>query len=248
MKVDSLSSFLPQMNTESSKRDQALEKIIAAQQLNSTDAVSIAIADILQSDISVVSQGLSNATDGISMMQIAGGTLSSLSDQTQTLNDLSVRYNSAALNHSQKQALESEFSRTVASMQQSIDNASFNGKTLFGSNTTFSLGTSTISSSIPTLSPTSLTIDNQDAIQAYRASLTQAGSDIGATSNGLVSASNTILDQINAASAAKSQIIDTDIAKVISDFQHSNLKLDIAQITMAHQTDMLQQNITRLLG
>lgn len=248
MKVDSLSPFLPQMNAESSKRDKTLEKIIATQQLNSTNAASIAIADMLQSDISVISQGLSNATEGISMMQIADGTLSSLSDQTQTLNDLSVRYNSAALNDSQKQTLQREFSRTVESMQQSIDNASFNGKALFGSTMSFSLGNSNISASIPSLSPSSLSIDNQDTIQSYRDSLAQAGSDIGSTTNTFVSASNSILDQINAASAAKSKLADTDIAKAISDFQQSTAKLNIAQIAIAHQHDTLRQTVGRLLG
>lgn len=248
MKVDSQPSFLPQMNTESSKRDKTLEKIASAQQLNMEDSASRLIASMMQSDLSGMTEGLSNATDGISMMQIADGTISTLSDQTQTLNDLSVRYNSAALNDSQKQALQSEFSRTVASMQQSIDSTSFNGKGLFGSNTTFSLGNSSVSSSIPELSPSSLSIDNQDAIQTYRDSLAQAGSDIGSTTNGLVSASNTLLDQITATSAAKSQIADTDMANAIKDFQQSNLKLDVAQIAMAHRNDMLQQNVTRLLG
>lgn len=247
MKVDSLSSFLPQMNTESSKRDKTLEKIASAQQLNMEDSASRLLASMMQSDLSGMSEGVSNATDGISMMQIADGTISSLSDQTQILNDLSVRYNNAALSDSQKQSLKSEFSRTVESMQQSIDNASFNGKGLFGNNTTFSLGNSTVSSSIPELSPSSLSIENQDTIMAYRDSLTQAGSDVGSTTNSLISASYTLLDQISAVSAAKSQIADTDIAKATSDFQQSNLKLDIAQITMAHQSNMLQQNVTRLL-
>lgn len=239
---------LPQMNQEISKRDKTLEKIASAQQLSMEDSATRLLASMLQSDLSGMSQGLSNATDGISMMQIADGTLSSLSDQTQTLNDLSVRYNNAALNDSQKQALQSEFDHTVASMQQSIDSTSFNGKGLFGSNSTFSLGNSTISASIPELSPSSLAIDNQDGIQKYRDSLAQAGSDIGSTTNGLVSASNNLLGQISATSAAKSQLSDTDLAKAISDFQESNSKLNVAQIAIAHQNDTLRHTIGRLLG
>ncbi len=239
---------LPQMNQEISKRDKTLEKIASAQQLSMEDSAIRLLASMMQGDLSGMSQGLSNATDGISMMQIADGTLSTLSDQTQTLNDLSVRYNNAALNDSQKQALQSEFSRVTESMQQSIDTTSFNGKGLFGSNSTFSLGNSSISSSIPELSLSSLTIDNQNSIQSFRDSLTQARSDIGSTTNGLISASNNILGQITATSAAKSQIADTDMAKAISDFQQSNLKLDVTQIANAHQNDTLRYTIGRLLG
>jgi flagellin len=110
------------------------------------------------------------------------------------------------------------------------------------------LGNSSISASIPGLSPSSLSIDNQDGIQKYRDSLAQAGSDIGSTTNGLVSASNNLLGQISATSAAKSQLSDTDLAKAISDFQESNSKLNVAQIAIAHQNDTLRHTIGRLLG
>lgn len=248
MKLDALFNPLPQMNTEVTKRDKALEKIAAAVELGMEDSASRSIADMLQNQISTMSQGLMNANDGIAMMQIAGGTLNSLSDQTQTLSDLSVRYNSATVSESQKQTLQNEFSRTVTAMQQSIDSTDFNGKALFGSSSTFSLGESTLTSSIPALSPSSLSIDNQEALQSYRDSLSQAGSDIGSTTNGLVSASNALLNQITATSAAKSQISDTDIAQAITDFQHNNLMLGASQLTAAHQNIVLQQNIARLLG
>lgn len=239
---------LAQMNTETSKRDKTLEKIGAALQIGMEDSASRTITDMLQNEISSASQGVMNANDGISMMQIAGGTLNSLSEQTQTLNDLSVRYNNASLDDSQKQVLQGEFNRTVDSMQQSIESSSFNGKSLFGSSMSFSLGESTISTSIASLSPSSLSIDNQDGIQAYRDSLSQASSDVGSTTNSFVSATNTLLDKISTASAAKSQIADTDMANAIKDFQQSNLKLDMSQIAIAHQNDALRQNITRLLG
>lgn len=239
---------LPQMNSEASKRDKTLEKIGAAIQLGMEDSASRSISDMLQSEISTASQGVMNANDGISMMQIVGGTLNSLSDQTQKLNDLSVQYNSAALNDSQKQMLQGEFNRTVESMQQSIDSTSFNGKSLFGSSMSFSLGDSTISTSVPSLSSSSLSIDNQDSIQAYSDALAQANSEVGSTTNSFVSATNSLLEKITSTAAAKSQIADTDMAKAIKEFQQSNLKLDMTQIAIAHQNDLLRQNVTRLLG
>jgi flagellin len=246
--INILNNPLPQVNTETNKRDKTLEKIASAIQIGMEDSASRSIADMLQNEVSSSSQGVMNANDGISMMQIAGGTLNSLSDQTQTLSDLSVRYNNASLNDSQKQALQGEFNRTVQSMQQSIDGSSFNGKSLFGSSMSFSLGESTISTSIASLSPSSLSIDNQDGIQAYRDALSQANSDVGSTTNSFISATSTLLDKISTASAAKSQISDTDMASAIKDFQQSNLKLDMSQIAIAHQNDALRQNITRLLG
>ncbi len=246
MKLEPSLNPLPQMGAESSKRDKTLEKIATAIEIGMQDGSSRSIADTLQNQVSTMSQELMNSNDGISMMQIAGGTLNSLSDQTQTLSDLSVRYNSASLNDSQKQALEGEFTKTVQSMQQSINSSTFSGQSLFGSSLT--LGDGSISASIPTLSPASLSITNQDTLQSYQDSLAQAGSDIGSTTNALVSSTTSLLNQITATSAAKSQIADNNMANAVQDYQQSNQKFDMAQLTMAHQNTLLQQNIMQLLG
>lgn len=248
MKLDSLYNALPQMNAETAKRDKTLEKIAAAQQLSIDDSASRSIASMLQTDISGMSQGLSNANDGISMMQIADGTLSSLSQQTQTLNDLSVRYNSASLNESQKQGLQTEFNRTLDSMQQSINTSTYNDQSLFGATHTFSLGSGSMSASLGNVSPSGLSIDNQDGINSYAQTLSSTASDVGSATNGLTSASDSLLAKITATSAAKSQIADTDLAKAITEFQQSTTKLNVAQIAIAHQTDLFRQNIAQLLG
>lgn len=248
MKINDQNYSLPNLNAESSKRDKTLEKIASAIELGMQESSSRSIADMLQNQISTMSQGLMNLNDGVSMMQIAGGTLNSLSTQTEKLGDLSVRYNSASLNETQKQGLQSEFNRTVESMQQSINGSTFNGKALFGNNMTFSAGDGSISSSLPELSPQSLSIDNQEGIQAYRDSLSQTSSQVGSITNQFVSASDNLLTQISAAAASKSQIADADLAKVISEYQQSTTKLNVAQIAIAHQHDTLKQTIGRLLG
>lgn len=248
MELNTQYSLLPQMNAETTKRDKTLEKIAAAQKLSLEDSASRTIASMMQNDISGMSQGLSNANDGVSMMQIADGTLSGLSQQTQTLNDLSVRYNSATLNDEQKQGLQNEFSRTVQSMQQSVDTTTYNGQSLFDTTNTFSLGNSSFSVSLGNVSPKGLSIDNQNGINTYAQNLASTTSDVGSATNGLVSASNSLLNQITETSASKSQIADTDIAKAISDFQQSTTKLNMAQIAMAHQHDALRETIGRLLG
>ena len=107
MKLEPQFNPLPQMNSEMNKRDRTLDKIAASVELGMQDSASRSIADMFQSQISTMSQGLMNANDGVAMMQIAGGTLNSLSDQTQTLNDLSIRYNNGALSETQKQGLQS---------------------------------------------------------------------------------------------------------------------------------------------
>lgn len=248
MKLGTQFNPLPQANVEMAKRDKTLEKIGAAVALGMEDAASRTIADTLQNQISSASQGLMNANDAISMMQIASGALTSLSEQTQNLNDMSIRYNNASLNDSQKQMLNAEFTRTVDAMQQSIDNASYNGKSLFGNPLNFSMGEGSVSASIPELSTGTVNIDDTESIQNYQSTLNQAISDVGSATNQFVSETHTLLAKIVSTTSAKSQIADTDMGDKIREFQQQNLKLDMSQIAIAHQNDLLRQHVTRLLG
>lgn len=246
--INTLYNPLQQMNTETSKRDKTLEKIGAAQKLGMDESASRTIADMLQNEISSASQGVMNANEGISMMQIADSALSNLSDQASLLNDLSVRNNNPVLNTADKQALNSEFQRTLESMRNIVDTASYNGKPLFNSNFSFSLGEASLSASIPNVSPKGLNIDDQEGIAQYAQTLASAQSDVGSATNNFISSTNTLLQQITDTAAAKSQIADSDMAKQISDFQQSNNQISAAQMAMVHQTDTLRQSMARLLG
>jgi len=232
MQLNTQYQTLPQMNEQSAKRDKALDKIAAGIELSMADSASRSIASQMQNDISTFSQEYMNNNDSIAMMQIADGALANLSDQGQKLNDLSVRSNSAILNSADQQALQSEFQRTQSSMQNIVNTTSFNEKPLLDGS----------------VSPQNLSLDNQEGIASYMQALSSAQSDVGASVNNFISHANTLLEQITQASAAKSQIADTDMAKAISDFQSSNRQLDASVLASAHQTQYLRESIGRLLG
>lgn len=232
MQLNTQYQAFPQMNEQSTKRDKVLEKIAVGIELSMADSASRTIASQMQNNISTFSQELMNINDSIGMTQIADGALSKLSEQAQKLNDLSIRSNSAILNSSDQQVLQSEFQRTQTSMQNIVNTTSYNEKPLLNSS----------------LSPKYLTLDNQDAISSYRDILSSAQSDVGAAANNYVSHANTLLAQITQTSAAKSQIADTDIAKAINDFHNSNRILDASVLASTHQTQFLRESIDRLLG
>lgn len=248
MKIESNMSAMNAMNSENTKKDKTLQKIASGVELSMEDASMRTLASMLQTQMSSMSQGLANANDGIAMMQIADGALSNLSQQTQTLGDLSVRYNSASLNETQKQALSAEFTRTTEAMGQTLQNASYNGQSLFGKDMTFSLGNGTMSVALGSASPQGVSISDTESIARYAQQISDIQSSVGSATNGFVSSTNSILEQITATAAAKSQMSDTDMAKAISDFQHTTNRLNAAQLVMAHQNTLLQQNVSRLLG
>lgn len=232
MQLNTQYQALPQMNEQSTKRDKTLEKIATAMQLTMEDSASRTIASQMQSQIGTYSQELMNTNDAIGMTQIVDGALSSLSEQAQKLNDLSVRSNSANLNSLDQQALQAEFQRTQTSMQNIVNTTSYNEKPLLDSS----------------ISPKNLTLGNQDAISSYMDTLSSTQSDVGSAANNYISHANALLGQITQTSAAKNQIADTDMAKAISDFQSNNKLLDASVLASAHQTQLLRESIGRLLG
>ncbi|MGD9970735.1 MAG: flagellin [Sulfuricurvum sp.] len=248
MKVDTSSSALMQMNNETQKSNSELSKIGAAISLGLQDNASRIISDSLQSSIDTSLQGLTNANDAISMMQIAGGVLNGLSAQSQALNTLSVQYNSAALNADQKVNLQSQFSDIAASMQQMVNSATYNGNALFGNTQNISTGNSTQSYSIPSFSPTSLDINNSDSLKSFTDQIASAQSDIGSSMSSLSSSANTLIGNIVTTAAAKSNLSETDIAKAINDYQQNKRQLDVSQIMQAHQQNLQNLNLQQLLG
>jgi len=248
MKINNTTATNVYMNSNVTERDKSLSKIATAIQLQMEDSSARSIASMLQTQVSTATQGLMNVNDGISMMQIADGALQSLSDQTQTLNELSVRYNSASLNDSQKSMLQAEFNDTLGSMAKTIETTTFNGKALLGSSLSFSTGNGTIDASIGNVDPSALSIDNQQSIQNYQNQLSSVRSDIGSSTNAFISNANTLLAQITSTASARSQIADTDMAQATQNFQQQDLKLNASQLALAHQNDVLRKNIMSLLG
>ena len=227
MQLNTQYQALPQMNEQNAKRDKTLEISVAEMQLEEKDSSSRSITSNIQNDISTVSQEYINNNDNIAMMQITDSALSKLADQSQILNGLSVQTSST-----DQQALQNEFQRTQASMQNIVNTTSFNEKPLLDSS----------------ISPANLTLDNQEGIASYMKALSSAQSDVTTSVNNFINHANTLLEQITQTSAAKSQIADTDMAKAVSDFQSSNRALDASALASAHQTQYLRESIGRLLG
>src|SRR6185295_11854643 len=90
--VNNLGSLQSQsrLNVSGAKLNQAIQRLSSGLRINNSgdDAAGLAIANKYRSDISVLSQGVRNANDGISTMQVIDGglsTISSLLDRASTL-------------------------------------------------------------------------------------------------------------------------------------------------------------------
>lgn len=248
MNIDNSLSNSNYITQNQNSADKTLGMIASGHQSRLDDAASASIATMMQSQVSSMGQGLMNLNDGISMMQIADGVSTGLSESATELSAMSVRYNNASLNSSDRAALQSEFTAISDSMQQSIDAASYNANALFGSNGSIETSQGTLSSSIGDISTASLDITSMESIQAFQQQLASVQSDIGSNTAAMTSTINSLQQSLISTSTAQSQLSDTDIADAINQFQQENLKVEAATLAQVHQTQSLQQQMSRLLG
>jgi flagellin len=248
MNIDSSLSNSYLITKNETSTDKILGMIASGVENRIDDNASASIASMMQSEISSMGQGLQNLNDGVAMMQIADGVSTGLSENASKLNAMSVRYNSASLNNSDRAALQSEFDAISKSMQQSIDSATYNGNSLFGSDASIETSQGTLLASIGDINTSSLDITSMQSIQDFQNQLASLQSDIGSNTNAMSSSINSIQELLVNTSSAKSQLNDTDMADAISQFQEDNLKIDVATLAEVHKIDNTKNQMGWLLG
>lgn len=248
------------MNNAQSGASKALGNISALRALSGADTANLAIADALRSDASGARQGLANANDAIGMMQIADGALSSLTDTAGRMSELSVRavngvrldkngnIDPSSMNTDYQRAISSEMSALKDSMQNSIDQATFNGKSVFGGQLNFETTGGVISVNVEAPNLNQLDPSNPQSISDFAKNVNRMRADIGAAQNNIASNAESIAIKHINVSASESQLQNNDVVKNYSDLQASNMKLNAATIASAHNFASLQNKVATLLA
>lgn len=154
--------------------EQAFERLATGKRVNSAadDSAGLAIGKDLEAKVSGLNQAIRNVNDGISMVQIAEGALSEVTDILMRMRDLSVQAANGSLGDTERGYLDTEQSKLATALDDAIDKAKFNTTDLIDSD-----GTSfTIQSGASAGETTSISIDGLTAagmaVSAAQVSLT----------------------------------------------------------------------------
>jgi len=111
---------------------QSLERLSSGLRINSAadDAAGLAISTRMQAQINGLNQAAQNANDGISLAQTAGGALTSVSANLQTLRQLAVESANSTNTSSDREALNAEAQQLTAAIQNTATTTQFNGENL----------------------------------------------------------------------------------------------------------------------
>ncbi|EAI5368302.1 flagellin [Campylobacter coli] len=235
-----------QQNYYLNNAQKALENIAAVRAISGIDSANLAIADSLRSQSSTIDQGIANAYDAIGVLQIADASLTNISQSADRLNELSVKMNNAALSDSQKSMLRTEATRIQESINDSFNNATYNGKNVFQT-MNFVVGSGTETTNLNPLTTSGLSIDNQDSITNFMDQLGALRSEIGSSINAITSNINASVQNSINTKAAENNLLNNDMAKNVNDFNSNYLKENAAAFVAAQSNMQLQSKIASLL-
>jgi len=235
------------INNHKKNAEDSLSQISSGKTKQLDDATLALIANAIGSDISGLLQGLENANSAMALSQIADGVLSGLSQGADDLNVLALKASNPALNESQRSIVQNEANAIAQSMQDNVDNASYNGQRIFGRSFEFNLSESSVSLSVGAFDISNFDILSQEGIANLVKNIQASQVEVGGTINQLSSSTNSILAQVLALSSAKSQLSDTDIAKEFLQFEKESTQLSASLIAQAHNNELSASKVERLL-
>jgi len=133
------------LNTSQSALSQAITRLSSGKRINSAadDAAGLAISNRMQTQINGLNQGVSNANDGVSMIQTASSGLAQITTSLQTIRQLAVQASSGSLSSSDQAALQQEVAQQVAEVNRVASQTNYNGKNVLdgsAGNVSFQVG------------------------------------------------------------------------------------------------------------
>ena len=118
--------------------EQAFERLSTGKRVNSAvdDAAGLAIAKDLESRVSGLNQAIRNVNDGISMVQIAEGTLDEATTILQRMRDLAVQASNGSLSSTERGYLDAEHAKLATALDSALNQAKFDHVDLIGASAT----------------------------------------------------------------------------------------------------------------
>jgi len=250
----------------------SMARLASGQRINQAadDAAGLAISENLKAQIRGLRQANRNANDGISLVQIAEGSLNEVSNMAIRLRELAVQAASDTIGDTERKFLDVEYQQLKSEVQRVTESTNFNGYDLlngtggvidiqvgvnndpFKDRISFNAGAANatlealglVSESVGTKegAQNSLSVidDAMISVNAIRA-------NFGAMQNRLQSTSNNLLVYDENMSAANSRIRDADVAAESTELTRTNILMQAGTAVLG-QANQVNQLALKLLG
>lgn len=262
-------SLTAQRNLNSTQIDMhtALQRLSSGLRINSAkdDAAGLAIAERMHGQVRGMNVAMRNASDAISMSQVAEGGLNEIGNMLQRMRELAVQSANGTNGTSDRLNLDAEFQALNTDIGRIAEATTFNGISVIGDDAatfTFQVGANsgeTMDVTTTDMDNTSLGVNALDITDATNASsalgtmdtaidlVTTERAKLGAAQSQFTSAINNLQVGMENQAAARGRIVDADFAVETSNMTRAQI-LQQAGTAMVAQANSAPQGVLSLLG
>ena len=257
------------LNKSQNSMSVSMQRLASGLRINSArdDAAGLAISDRMTSQVRGMNQAARNANDGISFAQTAEGALGETVNILQRMRELAVQSSNGSNTSADRLSLHSEFINLRSEIDRIASTTSFNGQVLLsggfsaaanaavfqigadasqtisvtiGRATASGLGSGTMVSKLAV----STAVKAQSSIHILDAAITTVDSirgDLGGVQNRFESTIANLNNVAENLSAARSRILDADIAQETSEMTKNSIlqQAGVAILAQANQAPQL---------
>lgn len=252
--------------------DKSLERLSSGYRINRAgdDAAGLAISENLRAQVRGLKQASRNAQDGVSLVQVAEGSLNEISSILIRLRELAVQAASDTIGPVERQFLNVEYDQLVSEIDRIADGTEFNGTQLLsgtGSILDFQVGTrndpnidrlsfdaskadsnsAALGVNLTTVADKASAQNSLSAIDQAIVSVSAMRADFGAVQNRLQSTISNLAVSMENMSAANSRIRDVDVAEETAELTRNNILLNAGTSVLA-QANQTSQTALNLLN
>ena len=252
--------------------DRSLERLSSGLRINRAgdDAAGLAISENLKAQIRGLKQASRNAQDGVSLIQVAEGSLNEVSTILIRLRELGVQAASDTIGPVERQFLNVEYDQLVSEIDRIADGTEFNGTQLLsgtGSILDFQIGTrndpnidrlsfdaskadanaAALGVNLTSVADKASAQNALTAIDSAIVSVSAMRADFGAIQNRLQSTISNLAVSVENMSAANSRIRDVDVAEETAELTKNNI-LQQAGVSVLAQANQSAQTALQLLN
>ena len=244
------------LRANSQFQDQTIQRLTSGYRINQSgdDAAGLAVANQFRNNLSELNQGVRNANDAISQLQIIDGGLNNIGKMLDRLKTLATQAASDTFT-GDAATLQTEFDSTVTELDRQAKNIGLDsagkwakslsihvggGDVAANSAVTVDLSAAKVDSAATGLDISGLTLDTTAHAEAALVKLDDAvkalglvNGQVGTGENQLQYAVNLAQSQISSYSAAESRIRDTDVAAEASNLTKAQVLQQASMAAMA---------------
>lgn len=264
-------SALRYLNLNSAAESSITSKLASGSRITkaSDDASGLAIGTRIQSDVTVLSQAATNATQATAILQTADGGLARVGDILQRMKSLATQSNSGSVTDAERTYIQSEYAELTKEIDGIAQSTRYNGvslldgKGVYSSGIDFMVGTSTddvINVKLANVGSTALGIGTSTVASQANAktaigtldtaisTLSASRASVGASMSRFDFRSQTIATSKENLSAAQSAVMDADMASEKSKAASANVKAQAAIAALTQANQMPQALLSLLRG